>query len=354
MNAGDDRTARDELFDLLHGYWRTQMPCAAAELGIADALADSPRDLAALARSTGADVDALSRLLRALVGFGIVGRTDDGRYTTTRYARLLERSRTDGLYGRAMSIGRLWYPSWAGLTHSVRTGETALDRTFGASLFEHLADDPDTGAVFDQSMAELTRSAVAEVADTYDVGWADTIVDLGGGTGALLSVLLARHPHARGILVETPAVVERARAALLGAAELGARCEVREGDFFSDALPDADLYVLSWILHDWSDSQAVRILTNCRRAMSGRARLLVLEAVLPENPEPTNATLYDLHMMAVTGGRERTEDEYDRLFAAAGLERTVTIPTSTLRAGMVVASSAEHAFLEAAQAENRE
>jgi hypothetical protein len=308
------------------------MLCTAAELGIADVLAEGPCDITTLARRAGADADALSRLLRALVGFGVVAHTADGRYTTTRHGRWLERSRAGGLHARARLIRRLWYPSWAELEHSVRTGETALDKTFGASLFDYLADDSDTAAVFDQTMAESTHVAAAEVADTYDTQWATTIVDLGGGTGALLAEFLARHPHAHGILVETPAVAERARASLQSAGDVAARCEVREGDFFTDVPIDADLYLLSWILHDWPDSQAVQILTNCRRAMSPAARLLVIETVLPEAPQPTNATLYDLHMMAVAGGRERTESEYDQLFAAAGLERTATLPTPGLRA----------------------
>lgn len=322
---------RDELFDLLNGYWRTQLLCAAAELGVADVLAEGPCDIATLARRTGADGDALTRLLRALVGFGVVARTADGWYSTTPRGRWLERSRVGGLHARALLIRRLWYPAWAGLAHSVRTGETAFEHTFGSSLFDYLADHPDTAPVFDQTMAESTRVTAAEVADAYDARWAGTIVDLGGGTGALLAEILARHPQARGILVETPAVAERARAHLQSAGDVDARCDVREGDFFVDVPSGADLYLLSWILHDWPDSQAVQILSNCRGAMSPDGRLLVVEAVLPEAPQPTNATLYDLHMMAVAGGRERTEDKYDELLAAAGLERTATIPTPGLR-----------------------
>jgi hypothetical protein len=325
-----DPAARVELFDMLNGYWRTQMVCTAAELGLADELADGPCDIATLARRTGAGEQELVRLLRVLVAFGVFARTGDGRYATTSTGRWLERDQPGGMHARSLLVGRLWYPAWSRLLHSIRTGQTALEHHFGRPLFEHLAADSDTAEIFDATMAESTRVAVAEVVEAYDTRWASTVVDLGGGTGALLTGLLENNPRARGVLVETPDVATRARS-LIAAGPVRERCEVRDGDFFTEVPAGADLYLLSWIVHDWRDAPAVRILSNCRRAMSDTARLLVIEAVLPEQPEPTDGVLYDLHMMAVAGGLERTEAEYDRLLTAAGLERTATLATRGLR-----------------------
>ncbi|GLZ44372.1 methyltransferase [Actinomycetospora sp. NBRC 106375] len=330
-----DPAERDRLLELLTAYWRTQIVGLTAELGLADELADGPRDVAELAARTGTDAGQLARLLRALDGFGLVAGLDDGRYATTPAGRWLERDRPGGIHARALLVRRLWYPSWDGLLASLRDGRSGFEHRFGAPLFEHLAAHPDTNALFDATMSGSTGVAADEVAAVYDTTWARTLVDLGGGTGALLGGLLRRNPDARGVLVETGPVAERARATL-AAGGLDGRCEVRVGDFFADVLGGADLYLLSWIVHDSDDEPAGRLLARCRRAMGPRARLLVLEIVLPERPEPMTAGLSDLHMMAVVGGRERTEAEYDRLFAAAGMERVATIPTTGLRAVLEV------------------
>ena len=326
-----DPAERDRLLEMLTAYWRTQLVGVAAELDLAGSLADGPLGIDELAARSGADPGQLGRLLRALEGFGIVASCGDGRYATTSAGRWLEPDRPGGLYARSRLVRSLWYPAWEELLASVRSGRSGFEHRFGTGLFDHLAAQPPTAALFDAMMAGSTEVAADEVVAAYDLGWARTVVDLGGGTGALLGGLLAHHPDARGVLVDTPSVAARARQALQERG-LDGRCEVRAGDFFEHVPAGADLYLLSWIVHDWRDEQAERLLTNCRRAMERDARLLVFEVVLPERPEPTTSMLYDLHMMAVAGGCERTEAEYDRLFAAAGLERVATIPTTGLRA----------------------
>lgn len=324
---------------MINGYWRTQMVYAAAELGIADILADGPCQLDALARSTGCDEQSLGRLMRALAGFGVFAVNEAGGYQTTAVGRCLESGDGASLRARAIITGRLWQPAWSNFLHSVRTGQDAFEHTFGKPVFEYLDTDPDTAAVFDATMADSTAVAAREVLDAYDFATAGTVVDVGGGTGALLTALLDRHPGLRGVLVEVPAVAARARARLAGGA-VESRCQIVENDFFHTVPAGGDTYLLSWILHDWDDERAVSILTNCRQAMSGEARLLIIDQLLPGRPEPALSVLYDLHMMAVTGGRERCEDEYARLLAAAGLTLTRTVRTkgdrSILEAGRSV------------------
>ena len=213
----------------------------------------------------------------------------------------------------------------------METGETAFRHVFGTGTFEYMAAHPEIAGFYNDAMAAGAAERAAAVVAAYNFSGGGTVVDVGGGHGALLAAILSAHPAARGILFERESVAVGARARI-AAAGLDARCAVMAGDFFQSVPGGGGVYLLSHIIHNWDDQRSGTILANCRAAMSPRAKLVVLEQVLPEQVEPSpaalRASMADLHMLAITGGRERTADEYRQLFAAAGFTLAGVIPTA--------------------------
>ena len=311
-------------------YWTTQIVYTMAKLAIADHLADSPQGVDQLAKATETDAPTLYRLLRALAGLGLVQERDDGLFETTALGRCLATGALGGLRARAILNGEEWYSAWGGLLESVRTGETAFDRVTGKPLFAHLACNPRTAAVFNETMAGSTEAAARAVASVYDFSRCTTVVDVGGGTGAFLAGLLETNPHLHGVLFDLPNVVPDAER-LLATAGVIDRCELVAGDCLEAVPAGGDVYILSWVIHDWDDEQSITILKNCRHAMGDDARLLLIEQVIPPGNDPSLSKFYDLHMLVLTGGRERTKIEYRELLDAADLELTRVIPTGVPR-----------------------
>jgi O-methyltransferase domain/Dimerisation domain len=322
--------ARAALQQMIDGYWVTQIIYVAARLGIADLLDDRPRPIDVLAKSTGTHEPSLYRLMRALTGLGVFSQTENGEYENTALGCCLVTGSPGALRTRAILSGEVWYQGWGRLLESIQTGETAFDRLFGQPLFEYLTANAEAAATFNEMMASSTEAAARAVSAAYDFSWANVIVDVGGGTGAFLATILEANPQARGILFDRQDVATAA-GALLARSGVADRCEVVEGNFF-DAVPSGgDAYILSWIIHDWDDDRSIAILKNCRRAIARESRVLVMELVIPAGNEASLSKLYDIHMLALTGGRERREDEYQELLAAADLRLTRVIPTGVSR-----------------------
>jgi SAM-dependent methyltransferase len=328
--GGDVAQAQAALQQMTSGYGTTQLIYVAAKLGIADVLEDGPQGIDALAQATQAHAPSLYRLMRALAGLGVFVENADGAFATTTLGRCLVSGSPGALRARAILNGEDWYRGWGGLLHSVRTGETAFDHIAGMPFFEHLAANPETANTFNEAMASATEGAARAVADAYDFSRCRTIVDVGGGTGAFLAGILKANPQARGVLFDRPSVVAAAGPPLTRAG-MADRCDVVGGDFFEAVPGGGDAYILSWIIHDWDDDRSVALLKNCRRAMADDGRLLVIEQVVPPGNQPSLSKLYDLHMLALSGGRERREDEYRALLAAADLELARIIPTAVPR-----------------------
>ena len=301
----------------------------AARLGVADHLVDGPLGAEELAERVGADPQALSRVLRLCADAGVFAELEDRRFGQTPLSELLRGDREDSMRGLAMLFESPFLrAAWTELHAAVRGGGRAFDRAHGVPLFDYLTEHPDDAAVFDAAMVGASRQLIAAVLDAYDFSGFDTVVDVGGGNGALLALILAGNPGARGILFDLPAVTDRAQA-LLADAGVADRCEVVAGDFFESVPAGGDAYVLTQILHDWEDEAATRILRNCRAVMNDDARLLLGEAVLPAGPERSLARFIDVEMLVI-GGRERTEAEYRKLLAGAGLRLTRVIPSALL------------------------
>lgn len=315
---------------MTNGYWNTQIIYTAAKLGIADLLLDGPQDVETLADATETHAPSLYRLLRTLAGLGLVSEQHNGQFAITILGRCLARGTPGALRARAILNGEEWYGAWGGLLESVRTGETAFDRVIGRPFFAYLAGNPQPAAVFNEAMASSTQAASTAVAGVYDFSGATTVVDVGGGAGAFLAGILQANPHLRGVLFDVQNIAPAAEA-LLSSAGVSDRCEVVAGDFFQAVPRNGDIYILSWVIHDWDDERSITILKNCRRAMADTARLLLIEQVIPPGDGASFAKLYDLHMLVLSGGRERTENEYRALLAAADLDLVRVIPTDVPR-----------------------
>lgn len=314
---------------MLGGYRLTQMLFVAAKLGIADELANGPKSVEHLANAANAQPRPLFRILRALAALGIFAERLDGTFELTPLARTLQRDVPNSLRPFALSYGESWWwDCFGGLLTSIRTGETAFDVVHGMSLFAYLDRHPEAAATFNANMTAMTAIEAGAVASAYDFSGLRVLADIGGGHGTLAAAILARQSTARALLFDQPSVIDGATAVLI---RLGiyARCELVPGDFFKSIPSGADVYTLKDILHDWDDDRSKAILRNVRNAMGDDSCLLVIERVIPTGNGPFIGKQVDITMLAMTGGMERTEEEYRQLLETAGLRLCRVIPTTT-------------------------
>ena len=322
-----------EVLRLATAYQASRALYVATKLGVPDLLADGSRSADDLAAAIGAHAPSLRRLMRALAAFGVLAEGGDGRFALGALGGCLRADAPGSVRALILMYGdEDFWRTWGELEHCIRTGETAAKHLFGTEdVFARYAADPRFGAVFNASMTVLSANTAAAVAAACDFSGVGRVVDVGGGQGRLIAALLRANPGLRGILFDLPSVVEAAPR-LLAEADVADRCEVVGGDMFEAVPAGGDLYVLSRVIHDWEDARATAILGNCRRAMGGRARLVLVERVLPDRVEPTSGVqphlLSDLNMMVRTGGRERTEGDFGALLAAAGFRLERVVPTT--------------------------
>ena len=289
-----------------------------AEYGVADALAERPMAAAELAAQTGMNADALRRMLRLLAAHGVFTQEGD-LYRHTPVSELLRSDHPHSMrsFARMLNLP-VFLQSYAGLTQAAKTGKPVMDF---AEFMKYFAAHPEESSIFNQAMADKSRAVIPAVLDAYDFAPFRLIADIGGGRGHLLRGILERTPGASGILFDLPHVVREA------AAHESARLRLQPGDFFADALPAADAYLLMEVIHDWNDEDSARILGAIRRAAPPHARLLIVEAIVSEAPGPDFSKVLDVVMLAVTGGRERTPSEYEALLSRAGFRLERVIPT---------------------------
>ena len=311
---------------LINGFRTTQLLHAVARLHIADQLHRRPQTAAELAANNGVHAEALRRVLRTLSSLGIFAEDDEGRWTLTELAQPLRSDVADSRHAAALMWGHPnYWDSYGKLLYSVQTGRPAFEHVYGIGPFDYYAAHPEAEQVFNGYMSERTGRDVGAIAAAYDFGRLQTVVDVGGGHGALLSAILGANPQLRGMLFDQAIVLPEAER-YLATRGLRERCTLMAGDFFSDALPSqGDLYLLKWVIHDWDDERALHILRRCREQMAPSARLLLIEQVIrPGNPESYRT---DIAMLLITGGRERTEAEYRDLLEASGFRLARMIPT---------------------------
>ncbi|MCV7010775.1 methyltransferase [Mycobacterium gordonae] len=316
--------------ELILAGWISQAIEAAAELGVADALAAGPLQPDDLAAKVGADPDAVSRLLRALESRGIFRRDPSGAYGLTPLADTLRTDAKGSMAAAAKFYGSPQHREhWSMLAESIRTGRASIPRLRGKEFFDYLGDDPYLAELFNGAMTSISEMAEFPVVAAYDFTRYQTIMDVGGGHGRLLAAILGAAPTARGVLLEIPDVAAGALPLLrkLGVAE---RVRIETGSFFDGIPAGADLYVLKNIIHDWPDEKAEAILRNVRTTGGADCTVVLVELVIPEHNREFVGKWVDLEMLlGMDGSRERTAEEYRTLLARAGFRMTRVIPTAS-------------------------
>jgi SAM-dependent methyltransferase len=317
---------------LIAGFGISHAIRVAAELGLADALADGPRSAQELASITGSNVASLKRLVRALVSVEVLAEDEVGRFALTAIGRTLRRDVPGSLRAWALTaLGQECSAGWGELVRSVRTGEIAFEAVFGTDIWRYRAEHASSARVFDEAMAQLVTVYMDEVTDTYSFSDFESIVDVGGGSGSFMIALLQANPRMTGILCDLPHVAQSARRSLADAG-LARRCEVVGGDIFESVPEGGDAYVLCRVLHDWNDERALAILKNCRKAVKAGGRLVIIERVVPERAQDVSPLVFvsDLQMMVMTGGCERSEVDWRMLLAKAGFSMRQIVPTASV------------------------
>lgn len=317
--------AKANPFDTLHqtayGHWLARCLHVVAYLGVADALdEETPRSASDLAAAVGTHPDPLGRVLRLLAAHGIFEIQGSDTFGHSAASRLL---RTDHPQSMRASVQLPGLPIiWAScgeMEHSVRTGLPAAAEVFPGGFWQYLTQYPEEGRVFNAAMAARAQEAIAGILVSYDFSGFGLIGDIGGGSGHLLRAVLETAPGAKGVLFDQPHVIEEASGI---ASE---RLRLQAGDFFRDEPPSCDAYLLMEIIHDWQDEEAAAILKAIRRAAPAHAKLLVIEAIVPDDPGPDWPKMLDIIMLTLFGSRQRTQQEYEALFAQSGfvLEREI-------------------------------
>lgn len=299
---------------LAAGYFASRCLHVVAELGVADVLGDGSMDVGSLAAATGADSDALARLLRLLDTYGVF-RLEDGTVSHTPASRLLRDDNAASMRDFARMFGLpLSWRSAELLLDTVRTGEAAASRAFEGGFWGRLSDRPDEARVFDAAMAAKARGQIGAILASYDFAPFGHIVDVGGGQGHLIRAILRAHPEATGTLFDLPHVVDAAREA----GDEGGRLSFQGGDFFKDSLPRADAYLLMEVIHDWADEPAGEIVAAVRKSAPDGAKLLLIETEVPESRAPDWSKTLDIVMLALFAAKQRTAAEYRNLLAPKG------------------------------------
>ena len=314
---------------MITNAWAAQAITAAAELGIADALANGPLTAQELAAAIDANPDTVSRLLRALISRGIFRQRRDGRYDLTPLADTLRSDAEVSVAGFARFVGCPEHREhWSHLTDAVRTGRAVIPELRGKPAFEYLLGEPRLAAIFNDAMTSGSEFAIAAVTATYDFSRYATIVDVGGGHGRLLAAILEATAGAHGVLFDLPEVVAGAPA-VLSEHHVADRVQVVEGSFFDNVPDGGDAYVLKNVIHDWPDDEAVRILGNVRKAAAAGTNVLLVEFVIPEHDREFIGKWADLEMLIAAAARERTGAEYGRLLERAGFRMTRVVETAS-------------------------
>jgi SAM-dependent methyltransferase len=335
MTAQEKSTTAPELpprlalFQLVTSHYVSRAIYVAAKLGIADLLAEGPRRYQDLAAATGTNGPALNRLLRLLVSAGVFAEKAAGSFSLTPMGEYL-RSGTAGSYRSvALLFAGPLMRAWDELLFSVQTGQPAFERAYQEDAFHYMANHPEEAAIFNDAMTAGSTYTAKGVPVAYDFSAFKTVVDVGGGHGALLGAILRANPAVRGILFELPHVAEGARESI-ASLDLAERCEIIAGDCFESVPSGADAYILKSVIHDWNEERSVQILRNCHRAMAPNGKLLLVELVLPERVDQSLWSQIglgsDVNMLVNAGGRERTDAEFHALFAASGFRLTKIVP----------------------------
>jgi hypothetical protein len=320
MRQPDDgrKSCEKHLRDQIEGYQASAIIYAAVKLELPDAMGSSSWTVEHLAKQTGLSPSPLLRLLRALAALGICRELPKKQFELSSAGIHLQAASSSCLREKAIIVVEQYWQPWANLVHSLQSGETAFERAFGMSPWEWRRAHADQGAVFNAWLAKETNAQAKSILEILEFSQAARVADIGGGSGGLIAAILNSHPSIRGILFDQEQTVAEAKA-FLRAVGVGSRVEFVSGDFFAEIGVEANYYLLKSVLHDWSDAECLTILRNCRKAMPANSKLLIIERILPDQASSDKtAIMMDIHMMIVTGGRERGLQEFEGLLSQVG------------------------------------
>ncbi|WP_020123726.1 methyltransferase [Streptomyces canus] len=330
-----DRTG---LFDIALNLLTARAIHVAAELRIADHLATGPASSARLAEATGTHEPSLYRLLRLLASVGLFSETAPRTFITTPRANALRSDIPGSLRPFVLHTLGLLYPAWGEMAHSIRTGEEAFTKAFGEPVWQYHADRSEANDLMNQVMSRESEVMIDDMVAAYDFSSFGTVVDVGGGEGALIAGVLAATPGVRGIVFDQPHVVSNA---LLRSAGLADRAKVVGGDFFDSVPGGGDAYILKWVLHDWNDENCIEILTSVRAAIPTGGTLLVAESVIEPGNDPAASKILDMVMLVLNGGQERTREQFETLLGRAGFHVKRVLPMVSSSTSLIEAIAVE-------------
>jgi hypothetical protein len=330
-----------QLVQMAMGHWISRIVHLAAKLRLADHLADGSKSAEELAGPTATHAPSLYRFMRTLSSLGILTESGTRRFGLTPLGEALKTGAPGAAHATVLTLASdWWFRGFGELQYSVETGKSGFEKSLGVPVFDYLARNPEDASRFSETMIGFHGAEPPAVAAAYDFSGLKTIVDVGGASGHLLATILGRYPDAQGILFDLPHVVRDAPA-LIASRGLSDRVTIEAGSFFERVPAGGDVYLLSHIIHDWSEDQCLTILGHCRRAMRPGSRLLIIEMVLPPGDAPHPGKVLDLMMLVGPGGQERTEQEYGALLATAGFRLTRVVPTQSA-VSVVEASDLQH------------
>ncbi|MEO6966393.1 MAG: methyltransferase [Acidobacteriaceae bacterium] len=316
-----------QLIEMIMAQFVSRLIHLTATLKLPDLLVEGPKTAEELARLTATDARSLYRVMRTLSSLGVFTEDATQRFSLQPLGALL-RSDTPGYATAIILGGEFTSRALDHLLYTVQTGEAGFQEAFGMPAFEWLAAHPAEASLFNDTMVGFHGREPAAVAAAYDFSDFETIADVGGSTGNMLTTILGHHAGPRGILFDMPHVVRDAPA-LIQQRGLTDRIQIEGGSFFESVPAGADAYILSHVIHDWDEGQCLTILGNCRRVMNHDARLLLVEMVLPSGDTPHPGKMLDMVMLSMSGGQERTAAEYGALLGKAGFRMIRVVPTAS-------------------------
>lgn len=317
------------MYELISSYWVATCIHTVAKINLADHLLSGPQSLQQLAQAIDCDSQALYRLLRAVTSVGIFTERQDGSFELNDFGATLLTDVPGSVKPWALANLGEHYAAFGDLTYGVKTGKVPFEHAHGLPVWDYYLQHPEAGENLAKAMAGMSGAVLETIIDRYDFTPYQTIVDIGGGNGALMFAVLEAAVHSKGVIFDQPSVVEHTISLIPD--NMKQRCTVVGGSFFEEIAAKGDLYIAKWVIHDWNDEESIKILKNIQKAMSVGSKLLLIDSVIPDNSQnqPHAGKLLDINIMALTTGKERTLSEFKILIEKAGLTFKTLILTDT-------------------------
>jgi hypothetical protein len=320
----------EQIFQMGMGFMTTAALGCVVDLQIADRLKEGPKSAAQLAAESGVKEEPLYRVLRALASAGVFEEQRSKVFALTPAAEVLCREANGSMYDMVRWFAaRIHFELFPEMMHSLKTGETVVEKVYNVPCFEYLEKNKALSEIFNNAMTEFSAVVIRAAIEAYDFSYLNgkTLADIAGGHGKVLTEILVKYPQIRGKLFDLEHVVNGAKPRIESLGLTG-RCSICSGDFFK-SVPEADAYIMKNIIHDWDDAKATTILKCIHRASPADTRVILVESVIAPGNAPSAGKWLDLEMLLIPGGKERTEEEYRALFAGAGFRVTKFVPTKS-------------------------